>query len=79
MYSRRSVRIHVGVMGEHFAGCIENISAVTTDRTNVLPPRNATGNYVKVAQDLPVRIRFKPNQRDLEKLRSGISVEPKVR
>jgi membrane fusion protein (multidrug efflux system) len=52
--------------------------AATGDRTSVLPPKNATGNYVKVIQRLPVRIRFNPNQHDLDKLRSGMSVEPKV-
>lgn len=39
---------------------------------------NATGNFVKVVQRLPVRIRFQPNQRDLDRLRPGMSVEPKV-
>jgi membrane fusion protein (multidrug efflux system) len=43
-----------------------------------LPPENATGNYVKVVQRLPVRIRFNPGQRDLDKLRPGMSVEPPV-
>jgi membrane fusion protein (multidrug efflux system) len=52
--------------------------AATGDRTSVLPPENATGNYVKVIQRLPVRIRFRPNQPDMEKLRPGMSVEPKV-
>jgi membrane fusion protein (multidrug efflux system) len=45
----------------------------------VLPPENATGNYVKVIQRLPVRIRFNSGQKDLDKLRPGMSVEPKVR
>jgi len=44
----------------------------------VLPPENATGNYVKVIQRLPVRIRFKPSQASMEELRPGMSVEPKV-
>jgi membrane fusion protein (multidrug efflux system) len=44
----------------------------------VLPPENATGNYVKVVQRIPVRIRFKPNQDDLDRLRPGMSVEPEV-
>jgi membrane fusion protein (multidrug efflux system) len=47
-------------------------------RSSLFPPENATGNYVKIVQWLPVRIRFKPNQRDLDKLRPGESVEPKV-
>ncbi len=74
----QSVRIHVDSLGEDFDGYIENMPAATGDRTSVLPPENATGNYVKVIQRLPVRIRFKPNQRYLEKLRPGMSVEPKI-
>jgi membrane fusion protein (multidrug efflux system) len=53
--------------------------AVTGSRTSVLPPENATGNYVKVVQRLPVRIRFNTGQKNLDKLRPGMSVEPKVR
>ena len=43
-----------------------------------LPTENATGNYVKVVQRLPVRIRFKPGQQGLDRLRPGMSVVPKV-
>jgi hypothetical protein len=45
---------------------------------SLLPPENATGNYVKVVQRLPVRIRFKPNQAGAERLAPGMSVEPRV-
>lgn len=72
------VRIHVDTLAEDFDGTVEYLPAATGDRTSVLPPENATGNYVKVVQRLPVRIRFKPNQRGLDKLRPGMSVEPKV-
>jgi len=44
-----------------------------------LPPENATGNYVKVVQRIPVKLRFKPNQPGLDRLRAGMSVEPEVR
>jgi membrane fusion protein (multidrug efflux system) len=47
--------------------------------TSLLPPENATGNFVKVVQRLPVRLRFKSGQDGLERLRPGMSVEPKVR
>jgi membrane fusion protein (multidrug efflux system) len=47
--------------------------------TSLLPPENATGNFVKVVQRLPVRLRFKRGQDGLERLRPGMSVEPKVR
>ncbi len=51
------------------------ISAINTSSR---PPENATGNYVKIVQRVPVRIRFNPNQRNLDKLRPGMSVEPRV-
>jgi len=74
----QKVRIHVDALHDDFDGTVESMPAVTGSRTSVLPPENATGNYVKVIQRLPVRIRFSPNQKDLDKLRPGMSVEPKV-
>lgn len=72
------VRIHVDALRDDFDGTVESMPAVTGSRTSVLPPENATGNYVKVIQRLPVRIRFSKSQKDLDKLRPGMSVEPKV-
>jgi membrane fusion protein (multidrug efflux system) len=62
-----------------FEGYIESLPAASGAVTSLLPPENATGNFVKVVQRLPVRIRFKPNQQGLERLRPGMSAEPKVR
>ena len=45
---------------------------------SLLPPENATGNYVKVVQRLPVRIRLKQGEDPAHVLRPGMSVEPKV-
>jgi membrane fusion protein, multidrug efflux system len=73
------VRIHVDALHSSFDGTVESMPAVTGSRTSVLPPENATGNYVKVVQRLPVRIRFNAGQKDLDKLRPGMSVEPTVR
>jgi membrane fusion protein (multidrug efflux system) len=73
------VVIHVDALHDDFDGTVESMPAVTGSRTSVLPPENATGNYVKVIQRLPVRIRFNGGQKDIEKLRPGMSVEPKVR
>ena len=56
-------------LGEDFDGYIEDMPAATGDITSVLPPENATGNYVKVVQRLPARIRFKAGQRGLDRLR----------
>jgi membrane fusion protein (multidrug efflux system) len=78
MHTGQKVRIHVDALKEDFDGTVESISAATGSATSVLPPENATGNYVKVVQRLPVRLRFNPGQRDLDKLRPGMSVEPHV-
>ena len=74
----QSVTIHVDALGENFDGYIENLPGASGAVYSLLPPENATGNYVKVVQRLPVRIRFKPGQRDAARLAPGMSVEPKV-
>ena len=74
----QQVRIYVDALRDDFDGTVESMPAVTGSRTSVLPPENATGNYVKVVQRLPVRIRFNKGQKNLDKLRPGMSVEPKV-
>ncbi len=71
--------IHVDALKQDFQGYIENIGGSTGSMASVLPPENATGNYVKVVQRIPIRIRFRPNQNGLERLRPGMSVEPNVR
>jgi membrane fusion protein (multidrug efflux system) len=78
MHPGERVKIHVDALSRDFDGTVESMPAVTGSRTSVLPPENATGNYVKVIQRLPVRIRFNAGQQDLDKLRPGMSVEPKV-
>ena len=55
------------------------IAPATGAEFAVLPPQNATGNWVKVVQRVPVRIKLDPGQPELERLRPGMSVEPKVR
>ena len=79
LHPNQRVRIHVDSLGEDFDGYVEALPAASGDRTSVLPPENATGNYVKIVQRLPVRIRFAAKQRDLDRLRPGMSVEPKIR
>jgi membrane fusion protein, multidrug efflux system len=78
MHVGQRVTIEVDSLDESFDGEVEYMPAATGDRSSLFPPENATGNYVKIVQRLPVRIRFNPNQRDLDKLRPGMSVEPKV-
>jgi membrane fusion protein (multidrug efflux system) len=78
MHAGQSVTISVDAFGQDFDGYVEAMPGSTGSITSLLPPENATGNYVKVVQRLPVRIRFKPGQRGLDRLRPGMSVVPKV-
>jgi membrane fusion protein (multidrug efflux system) len=71
--------VHVDATGQDFQAAVENIGAGTGAVSSVLPPENATGNYVKVVQRIPVRLRFPPNQQGLDRLRAGMSVEADVR
>jgi membrane fusion protein (multidrug efflux system) len=75
----QTARIHVDALRQDFEGYVETIGGSTGAVASVLPPENATGNYVKVVQRIPVRLRFKPNQNGLDRLRPGMSVEPDVR
>jgi membrane fusion protein (multidrug efflux system) len=78
MRAGQRVTIKVDALDKTFEGSVESMPAASGDRTSALPPENATGNYVKIVQRLPVRIRFKPNQDGLQDLRPGMSVEPEV-
>lgn len=78
MHPGQRVDIKVDALNKTFAGEVEAMAAATGDRASTLPSENATGNYVKVIQRLPVRLRFKDRQPGLEDLRAGMSVEPKV-
>ena len=71
--------IHVDALGREYEGAVESIAGATGSRYSLLPPENASGNYVKVVQRVPVRIKLDPGQPELERLRPGMSVEPKVR
>jgi membrane fusion protein (multidrug efflux system) len=74
----QSVDIHVDAFDQTFPGYVESLPGSTGAKTSLLPPENATGNYVKVVQRLPVRIRFKQGADPQHRLRLGMSVEPKV-
>ena len=66
--------------GRKYDGKVTQIGGATGSVLSLFPPENATGNYVKVVQRVPVRIDFtNPNQIADHLLRPGLSVEPKVR
>jgi membrane fusion protein, multidrug efflux system len=73
------VDVHVDALGINLRGTVESITGATGARLSILPPENASGNFVKVVQRIPVRIRLDENQAGMEALRPGMSVEPEVR
>ena len=75
----QSVNIHVDTFGRDYRGTVENLPGAAGTLFSLLPPENASGNFVKVVQRLPVRIRFNPDQDPQHLLRPGMSVEPQVK
>jgi membrane fusion protein, multidrug efflux system len=61
-----------------FRGRVQSMQAGTGARFELLPPENATGNWVKVVQRLPVKIVCEPNQDGVDRLAQGMSVEVSV-
>jgi membrane fusion protein (multidrug efflux system) len=80
MFAGQAVEIDVDSTGKTYHGKVTQIGGATGSVLSLFPPENATGNYVKVVQRVPVRIDFTnlagedPNH----ELRPGLSVEPKV-
>jgi len=73
------VDISVDTYGRTYRGRVLNIAGATGARFSLLPPENATGNYVKVVQRIPVKILFDKGQDPQHLLRPGMSVEPTVK
>lgn len=75
----QSVTIHADATGEDYRGHVDDLPGATGSRFSLLPPENATGNYVKVVQRSPVRIVLENGENRDHRLRPGMSVESKVR
>ena len=68
------VTIDVDAFPDHvFRGTIGSLSPGTGAQFAILPPQNATGNFVKVVQRVPVRIYFDSDDKDVRKLKAGMS------
>ena len=81
MRKGQKVDIEVDALGgRHFTGVVEEIGGATGSSLSLFPPENATGNYVKVVQRIPVRINFTNLDQENKDfaLRIGMSVEPTV-
>jgi membrane fusion protein (multidrug efflux system) len=72
------VKFSVDAYGKEYTGRVQNIGGASGSRFSLLPPENATGNFVKVVQRVPVRINLDPGQNEDHRLRPGLSVDPKV-
>jgi membrane fusion protein (multidrug efflux system) len=71
--------IHVDAFDKDFHGHVDSIGGATGGRFSLLPADNATGNYVKVVQRVPVKLVLDPNEDAQHRLRPGMSVVPTVR
>ena len=78
MHPGQPVTISVDAYGKKYKGHVQSLSGASGALMSLLPPENATGNYVKVVQRLPVKITFDPGETREHILRPGMSVEPKV-
>lgn len=81
MHACQAVTLKVDAYGgRKFSGRVTQIGGATGSMLSLFPPENATGNYVKVVQRIPVRVDLTdPQQNKDHLLRPGMSVEPKVR
>jgi len=61
--------------GRHFCGSVESLSPATGAKFSLLPPDNATGNFTKVVQRIPVRVRSCGPVDPAHPLRPGMNVE----
>lgn len=78
MHPGQRAKVHVDALGMDLEGTVDSIGAATGAVFSMLPPENATGNYVKVVQRIPVKITYKHDQDPDRRLRPGMSVEADV-
>ena len=74
----QKVRIHVDSYRQEFEGVVDSIAGATGSLQALLPPQNATGNFIKVVQRIPVKILVKPNKNPNLVLRPGMNVEATI-
>ena len=74
----QKVKIEVDSDGRTYKGRVDSIAGATGPLFSLLPPENATGNYVKIVQRIPVKIILDPGENRDRRLRPGMNVEPKV-
>jgi membrane fusion protein (multidrug efflux system) len=70
--------VHVDMYGRSFNGHVDSIAGATGSKLSLLPPENATGNFVKVVQRIPVKIVLDPIPPDQAVLRPGMNVDATI-
>jgi membrane fusion protein, multidrug efflux system len=78
MQAGQKAKIHVDSTGRTFEGHVDSIAGATGPLFSLLPPENATGNYVKIVQRIPVKIALEPGENGDRQLRPGMNVVPDV-
>jgi membrane fusion protein, multidrug efflux system len=78
MKAAQRVTIEVDANGRKYEGKVDSVAGASGARFSLLPPENATGNYVKVVQRIPVKIVLDAGSNKDHQLRPGESVTPKV-
>jgi membrane fusion protein, multidrug efflux system len=74
----QKAEVHVDMYGNTFTGHVDSIAGATGSRLSLLPPENATGNFVKVVQRIPVKIVLDPIPPDKAVLRPGMNVDATI-
>ena len=74
----QKTEIHVDSSGKSYKGHVDSIAGATGPLFSLLPPENATGNYVKIVQRIPVKIVLEPGENRDRQLRPGMNVVPDV-
>jgi membrane fusion protein (multidrug efflux system) len=73
------VRLRVDTFpGVHLRGCVDSLAPASGLEFSLLPPDNATGNFTKIVQRIPVKVVFDPRQALIGSLRPGMSVEASI-
>jgi membrane fusion protein, multidrug efflux system len=78
MHAGQKAEVHVDTYGKTFSGHVDSIAGATGAVLSLLPPENATGNYVKVVQRIPVKVVVDPISSDKAILRPGMNVDVTV-
>jgi len=74
----QKAKIHVDSTGQTLNGHVDSIGGATGPLFSLFPPQNATGNYVKIVQRIPVKIVLEPGENRDRQLRPGMNVVPDV-